>query len=43
MTSQVKSEQPQKRFAIPVDGWAVTLALLAALLVRAGVIKHVPW
>jgi hypothetical protein len=43
MTSQVKSEQPQKRFTISVDAWAVTLALLAAWLGRAGVIKHVPW
>jgi hypothetical protein len=26
-----------------VDSWAVVLALLAALLVRAGVLKVVPW
>jgi|HubBroStandDraft_1064217.scaffolds.fasta_scaffold2046874_1 hypothetical protein len=43
MTSQVKREQPKKRFTISVDAWAVTLALLAALLVRAGLIKHIPW
>jgi hypothetical protein len=28
---------------LSLDSWAVVLALLAALLVRAGVFKHVPW
>jgi hypothetical protein len=31
------------KFRISVDSWAVVLALLAALLVRAGVLKAVPW
>jgi hypothetical protein len=31
------------RWTLSLDAWAVTLALLAALLVRAGVFKHVPW
>jgi hypothetical protein len=29
--------------ALSLDGWAVTAALLAALLVRTGVIKRIPW
>jgi hypothetical protein len=28
---------------ISLDSWAVGLALLAALLVRFGVLKSVPW
>jgi len=28
---------------ISIDNWAVLIALLAALLVRAGVVKVVPW
>jgi hypothetical protein len=28
---------------ISVDAWAVLLALLAAALVRAGVLRTVPW
>ena len=32
-----------KRWSISVDSWAVLLAVLAALLIRAGVLKHVPW
>jgi len=31
-----------KKF-LSVDGWAVVLSLLLALLVRLGVIKTVPW
>jgi len=26
-----------------LDTWAVASALAAALLVRAGVLKHIPW
>ena len=28
---------------ISLDTWAVVLALAAALLVRAGIVKSVPW
>jgi hypothetical protein len=31
------------KFRISVDNWAVILALLAVLLVRAGVLSSVPW
>ena len=26
-----------------LDSWAVFVALLAALLVRVGAVKHIPW
>ena len=28
---------------LSLDSWAVVLALLFALLVRAGVLRHIPW
>lgn len=40
-TSQPLPE-PKKRL-LSLDTWAVLLALAAALLVRAGVLSHVPW
>jgi hypothetical protein len=40
-TSQPASE-PKKRL-LSLDTWAVLLALAAALLVRSGVLTHVPW
>ena len=30
-------------FRFSLDTWAVAIALAAALLVRAGVLKHIPW
>ena len=33
----------ESKLHISVDGWAVILALVAALLVRAGVIRVVSW
>jgi len=43
MSTQIESpaNPGSKRFSL--DTWAVFLALLAALLVRVGVLKHVPW
>ena len=32
-----------KGWLLSVDSWAVVAALLAALLIRAGVFTHVPW
>jgi hypothetical protein len=32
-----------KRSRFSLDTWAVVFALVAALLVRFGVIKHIPW
>lgn len=34
--------EPKKRL-LSLDTWAVLLALAAALLVRIGVLTHVPW
>ena len=31
------------RWKLSLDTWAVILALAAALLIRAGVFKHIPW
>lgn len=30
-------------FRLSLDAWAVATALVLALLVRSGVLKHVPW
>lgn len=32
-----------RRWRLSLDGWAVVAAFLAALLIRVGVVKHVPW
>lgn len=33
----------RERFRLSLDSWAVASALAAALLVRAGLLKHIPW
>ena len=39
-----KSQSANKRTTrISLDTWAVLLALVAAALIRAGAIPHVPW
>jgi len=43
MTTAANTAASSKRRFFSLDGWAVFLALLAALLVRAGVVKHIPW
>jgi hypothetical protein len=43
MGSKSELQDASKRAKFSVDWWAVTLALLVALLVRIGVIRHVPW
>jgi hypothetical protein len=45
-TESVKNEPASptgKRAKISLDTWAVVFALLAALLIRTGVLKHIPW
>ncbi|HLJ85334.1 MAG TPA: hypothetical protein VKZ53_00845 [Candidatus Angelobacter sp.] len=37
------SGSSKSAFKLSVDVWAVLTALLLALLVRAGVLQHVPW
>lgn len=33
----------RKGWLLSIDSWAVVAALLAALLIRAGVLSRVPW
>jgi hypothetical protein len=37
------SLNPRKSWVLSMDGWAVVAALLAALLIRAGVFTRIPW
>lgn len=41
--SHEKPRNGWSRFKLSLDTWAVVSALAAALLVRAGVLKHIPW
>ncbi len=43
MGSEEKVAQVKKPWRLSLDSWAVLIALFAALLVRAGVLKHIPW
>jgi hypothetical protein len=43
MSTEVKSVSSGNRWKVSLDTWAVFAAFLAALLIRAGVIKHIPW
>jgi hypothetical protein len=43
MTEPVPNRSLPKKFKLSLDSWAVIVAFLAALLIRAGVIAHVPW
>ena len=38
-----KKNNSRSRLRFSLDTWAVATALAAALLVRAGVLKHIPW
>jgi len=42
-SNEKKSSTIWKHFRMSLDTWAVASALVAALLVRAGVLKHIPW
>lgn len=37
------SAPAKKNWLLSLDSWAVVAAFAAALLIRAGVFKHVPW
>ena len=41
MADEIRTER--KTALLSLDGWAVTIALLLAALVRFGVLKHVGW
>jgi hypothetical protein len=43
MGAEAKTQKNQSGWKLSLDSWAVVVALLAALLIRAGVFKHVPW
>jgi hypothetical protein len=43
MSTEESEVQVKKPWRLSLDSWAVIVALLAALLVRAGVFKHIPW
>jgi hypothetical protein len=43
MSTEENAAEVKKPWRLSLDGWAVVVALLAALLVRAGVFKHIPW
>ena len=43
MSEETNAVRPGSRWSLSLDSWAVVLALLIALLVRAGIFKHVPW
>jgi hypothetical protein len=43
MSAEVKSFGSECRWKLSLDTWAVLAAFLAALLIRAGVFKHIPW
>jgi hypothetical protein len=43
MSVETKIPSPSKNKLLSIDSWAVLLAFVAALLIRTGVFKHVPW
>jgi hypothetical protein len=43
MSAEEQAVNAGSRWKLSLDAWAVVLAFVAALLIRAGVFKHVPW
>jgi hypothetical protein len=43
VSQSTAAEVPKKKFSLSLDTWAVLIALLAAILIRTGVIPRVPW
>ena len=43
MSTNTVSLSTRKNWKLSLDSWAVVAALLAALLIRAGVFTRVPW
>ena len=41
--AEATTEVKRKPVRLSLDGWAVAIALLLAVLVRLGVLKHVVW
>ncbi|MGA2428864.1 MAG: hypothetical protein ABSH13_10210 [Candidatus Acidiferrum sp.] len=42
MSGNTQPLLPKKKL-LSIDTWAVLIALAAALLIRAGILTHVPW
>ena len=38
-----EGSQQSKSLTLSLDGWAVAVAFLLALLVRTGVLRRIPW
>ena len=43
MSTEVKAGGSGRRWKLSLDTWAVLVAFLVALLIRAVVLKHLPW
>ena len=43
MSTNAASLSTRRSWLLSIDSWAVVAALLAALLIRAGVFTRVPW
>jgi len=43
MSAEGKAASAPKKWLLSLDTWAVLAAFLAALLIRVGAFKHVPW
>jgi hypothetical protein len=43
MSAQDKVANARSGWRVSLDTWAVLAAFLAALLIRVGVLKYVPW
>jgi hypothetical protein len=43
MNTEVKAAGNGSRWKLSLDTWAVLAAFLVALLIRAVVLKHLPW
>lgn len=43
MSAKVVAGKSQSRWKLSLDTWAVLVAFLLTLLVRTGVLKHIPW
>jgi hypothetical protein len=43
MSANTKTVNSNKSWLLSLDTWAVLAAFAVALLIRAGVLKHIPW
>jgi choline-glycine betaine transporter len=43
MSNTISQTQTKSTPRFSLDAWAVVIALAAAVLIRAGVIHHIPW